>query len=624
MAYSPKHIPEIELEKRLDDFTIEPSDTHAQIPTRPSSSESNKESVNEVSEKIAPPPRPIDTMSANFLSPPVASGAFEPLGSQATGSGMHQHFDNPPLPPRKRHPPPSSRRDRSLTLSSVVSITSSAMFNSKRASFSSTANYDLLLSRLDGGALVTSRSSISSNNNDPNSVNSALLLKSHFESIRNGMELSNVTSEDDTDYIDWDLWSQIVDDYKVFAKNNVIDFSLAIASGIPYEIRGIIWQIVSASKSQSLEGLYSSIIVETAPVEDNICDDIEKLAVSDPQIINKKLFGVLKGYSLFDPEVGYTEELARIAVPLVENVSEVEAFCLLVKILKDYRLRDFLVQDKPGLHIRLYQFDRFLEDTLPDVHIHLSKQGVRSSMYASDWFVTLFSRVFASEPNVLDRVYDVILTEGIEALLRFAVGIVRRNATKILALEFGDLLQFLKEQLLDIYYAEDEETSARVFRINDFIADGYEVKVLPVTLQKYNNEYRELHALERERIEEVESLRATKQGLQSKIDKLEETVQLLAQEHAMVSKDLYDERQKTKVLSGTNQELTETKNVLELEVHEKLAGLGDTENPAQELENLRIQNAALKAEQTTREKKLTDLESELIKSKNNLEDVSIT
>ena len=58
--------------------------------------------------------------------------------------------------------------------------------------------------------------------------------------------------------------------------------------------------------------------------------------------------------------------------------------------------------------------------------------------------------------------------------------------------------------------------------------------------------------------------------------------------------------------------------MLELEVHEKLAGLGDTGNPAKELEDLRVQNTVLKAEQTAREKQLTDLESELITSKNNL------
>ena len=625
MAFSPKHIPENELEKRLDNFTLEPSDTHAQIssPSRPSSSES-KPVVIEASDNIAPPPRPIDPVSANFLSPPMPSG---PVSAQLLPVNVADEQDRadggPPLPPRKRHPPASLRRDRSHTLSSMLSVASSAFFNPKRASFSSTANYDLLLSRIDDGAVSTSRSSISSSNNDASLLNSKLLLKSHFDSIRNSMELSNVTSEDESGDIDWELWSQIVDDYKVFAKHNVIDLSLAIASGIPEEIRGIIWQIVSASKSQSLEGLYSSIITETAPAEAEIQADIEKLAVSDPQIINKKLFGVLKGYSLFDPEVGYTEDLARIAVPLVENVSEVEAFCLLVKLLKDYKLREFLTQGKPGLQVRLYQFDRILEDTLPDVHIHLSKQGIRSSMYASSWFVTLFSRTFVDEPAVLERIYDVIMTEGIEALLRFAVGIVRRNATNILTLEFEDLLHFLKQELLEIYYAEDEESGDRVFRINDFIADGYEVKILPVTLQKYNNEYRELHALERERIEEVENLRGTKQALQSKIDKLEKTVQTLANEHAMVSKDLFDEHQKTKKLYELNQELNETKNVLELEVHEKLAGLGDTGNPAKELEDLRVQNSVLKAEQTAREKQLTDLESELITSKNNLEDVSI-
>ena len=222
----------------------------------------------EASDNIAPPPRPIDPVSANFLSPPMPSG---PVSAQLLPVNVADEQDRadggPPLPPRKRHPPASLRRDRSHTLSSMSIVASSAFFNPKRASFSSTANYDLLLSRIDDGAVSTSRSSISSSNNDASLLNSKLLLKSHFDSIRNSMELSNVTSEDESGDIDWELWSQIVDDYKVFAKHNVIDLSLAIASGIPEEMRGIIWQIVSTSKSQSLEGLYSSIITETAPAE---------------------------------------------------------------------------------------------------------------------------------------------------------------------------------------------------------------------------------------------------------------------------------------------------------------------------------------------------------------------
>lgn len=45
----------------------------------------------------------------------------------------------------------------------------------------------------------------------------------------------------------------------------------------------------------------------------------------------------------------------------------------------------------PGLQLRLFQFDRLVEDILPLVHVHFMRSGVKSSMFASQWFMTMFS-----------------------------------------------------------------------------------------------------------------------------------------------------------------------------------------------------------------------------------------
>ena len=37
------------------------------------------------------------------------------------------------------------------------------------------------------------------------------------------------------------------------------------------------------------------------------------------------------------------------------------------------------------------KFDRLLEELLPVLHIHFLRQGVKSSMFCSQWFLTLFS-----------------------------------------------------------------------------------------------------------------------------------------------------------------------------------------------------------------------------------------
>lgn len=68
-----------------------------------------------------------------------------------------------------------------------------------------------------------------------------------------------------------------------------------------------------------------------------------------------------------------------------------EAFCVLVRLMDSYGLRSHYLADMPGLQLRLYQFDRLLEDVLPLLHSHFVRKGIKSSMYASQWLMTLFS-----------------------------------------------------------------------------------------------------------------------------------------------------------------------------------------------------------------------------------------
>jgi hypothetical protein len=68
-----------------------------------------------------------------------------------------------------------------------------------------------------------------------------------------------------------------------------------------------------------------------------------------------------------------------------------EAFCVLVRLQESYNLRSHFLADMPGLQLRLYQFDRLLEDELPYVYTQFLRKGIKSSMYASQWFMTLFS-----------------------------------------------------------------------------------------------------------------------------------------------------------------------------------------------------------------------------------------
>lgn len=62
-----------------------------------------------------------------------------------------------------------------------------------------------------------------------------------------------------------------------------------------------------------------------------------------------------------------------------------------LKSSQQYDLRTHYTPEMPGLQMRMYQFDRLLEELLPVLHVHFVRKGVKSSMYASTWFLTLFT-----------------------------------------------------------------------------------------------------------------------------------------------------------------------------------------------------------------------------------------
>lgn len=53
--------------------------------------------------------------------------------------------------------------------------------------------------------------------------------------------------------------------------------------------------------------------------------------------------------------------------------------------------------------------------------------------------------------ELVSSVFDLVFAEGVEALFRFAVALLKRNEAYLLTLEFEDLIDFLKNGLFEAY-----------------------------------------------------------------------------------------------------------------------------------------------------------------------------
>ena len=62
--------------------------------------------------------------------------------------------------------------------------------------------------------------------------------------------------------VDWDLWQSVVyEGPAAVARTSTEELSIAIASGIPSAIRGVVWQVLAQSKNEDLEAVYRELVI---------------------------------------------------------------------------------------------------------------------------------------------------------------------------------------------------------------------------------------------------------------------------------------------------------------------------------------------------------------------------
>ncbi|KAI1083967.1 RabGAP/TBC [Whalleya microplaca] len=340
------------------------------------------------------------------------------------------------------------------------------------------------------------------------------------------------------------------------------------------------------------------------------------------------LFGVCKAYALFDEPVGYAQGMNFLIMPLLFNMPEEEAFCLLVRLMNQYKLRDLFIQDMPGLHMRLYQFERLLEDLEPALYCHLHRRGISPHLYATQWFLTLFAYRFPLQ--LVLRIYDLIFSEGLEAIIKFGIVLMQKNASTLLGMsDMAQLTSFLKDKLFDVYI--DQAPSAgsilengffgsssssldkEVYRADQFVRDACEVKVTSEHLKAYTTEWEEKTRTEKEREKELEHLKNTNLSSAIKIRKLEERLEASDREQATITTDLVHTKIENEELKDKNESLNgqvkELRDIIEKQP-EEIEGTWKLER-----DDLLKRNEKVHEENRKLEKEMSELEEELVQTK---------
>ncbi|XP_071983981.1 ecotropic viral integration site 5 protein homolog isoform X2 [Engystomops pustulosus] len=320
----------------------------------------------------------------------------------------------------------------------------------------------------------------------------------------------------------WLLWGRIVNEWDEVYKKKEKQIKELVRKGIPHHFRAIVWQLLCNAQNMPIKEQYSELLKMTSPCEKLIRRDIARTYPEHDFFKEKDslgqevLFNVMKAYSLVDREVGYCQGSAFIVGLLLMQMPEEEAFCVFVKLMQDYRLRELFKPSMAELGLCMYQFECMIQEQLPELFVHFQAQSFHTSMYASSWFLTIFLTSFPLP--IATRIFDIFMSEGLEIVFRAGLAVLQMNQPELMQLDMEGMLQHFQKVIPHQFDGGPEK----------LIQAAYQVKYNAKKMKKLEKEYTTIKTKEMEEQVEIKRLRTENRLLKQRIETLEKESASLA------------------------------------------------------------------------------------------------
>ncbi|XP_045440295.1 ecotropic viral integration site 5 protein homolog isoform X4 [Pipistrellus kuhlii] len=320
----------------------------------------------------------------------------------------------------------------------------------------------------------------------------------------------------------WILWGRLVNEWEDVHKKKEKHIKELVRKGIPHHFRAIVWQLLCSAQSMPIKDQYAELLKMTSPCEKLIRRDIAR-TYPEHNFFKEKdsfgqevLFNVMKAYSLVDREVGYCQGSAFIVGLLLMQMPEEEAFCVFVKLMQDYRLRELFKPSMAELGLCMYQFECMIQEHLPELFVHFQSQSFHTSMYASSWFLTIFLTTFPLP--IATRIFDIFMSEGLEIVFRVGLALLQMNQAELMQLDMEGMLQHFQKVIPHQFDGGPDK----------LIQAAYQVKYNSKKMKKLEKEYTTIKTKEMEEQVEIKRLRTENRLLKQRIETLEKESASLA------------------------------------------------------------------------------------------------
>ncbi|XP_071474151.1 ecotropic viral integration site 5 protein homolog isoform X2 [Marmota flaviventris] len=295
----------------------------------------------------------------------------------------------------------------------------------------------------------------------------------------------------------WILWGRIVNEWEDVRKKKEKQVKELVRKGIPHHFRAIVWQLLCSAQSMPIKDQYSELLKMTSPCEKLIRRDIARTY----------------------PEHNFFKEKDSLGQEVLFNVMkmpEEEAFCVFVKLMQDYRLRELFKPSMAELGLCMYQFECMIQEHLPELFVHFQSQSFHTSMYASSWFLTIFLTTFPLP--IATRIFDIFMSEGLEIVFRVGLALLQMNQAELMQLDMEGMLQHFQKVIPHQF-----DDSA-----DKLIQAAYQVKYNSKKMKKLEKEYTTIKTKEMEEQVEIKRLRTENRLLKQRIETLEKESASLA------------------------------------------------------------------------------------------------